>query len=89
MVIKPPLTPPYFIIAFAIISALFSLLAFGIKLSAGSGWRAAFLDLISMVVPVAFAWLSGTLPLKTYMPSLNVAGPKDVSKLPTFNYVKG
>ncbi|KAF8167359.1 pleiotropic drug resistance ABC transporter [Crassisporium funariophilum] len=75
---RPPLTPPYFLILFAITSVLLSLVSFGYDISAEDGGRNAVLDIISMVVPGSFAWVAGTLPLKTYRPSLNVAQPQDV-----------
>jgi len=82
LAIRPPLTPPYFDITFAITSVLFYLLAFGNDVAAANGWRAALLDVIAMLVPSLFAWLAGTLPLKTYLPCSNVAGPEDVSLSP-------
>jgi len=78
MAIKPPLTPPYLFVAFSVTSVLLSLVAFSNDLSV-HGVSVAVLDLLSTIIPVAFAWIAGTLPLKTYKPALNVAGEKDVS----------
>lgn len=75
---KPPLTPPYLFVAFSVTSVLLSLVAFGNDLSM-HGIKVAVLDLIAMMIPAAFAWIAGTLPLKTYKPALNVASGKDVS----------
>lgn len=75
---KPPSTPPYFFVAFSVSSVLLSLVAFGNDLSM-HGVKIASLDLISMMIPAAFAWIAGTLPLRTYKPALNVASGKDVS----------
>jgi len=74
---KPPLTSPYLFIAFSVTSVLLSLVAFGNALSM-HGVKVAILDLTSMIIPAAFAWIAGTLPLKTYKPALNVASGKDV-----------
>jgi hypothetical protein len=75
---RPPLTPPYLFVAFSVTSVLLSLVAFGNELST-HGVKVAVLDLISMTIPAAFAWIAGTLPLKTYKPALNVARENDVS----------
>ena len=40
----------------------------------------ALVDVLYMIVPGIFAWVAGTLPLKPYRPSLNVAQPNDVRK---------
>ncbi|KIM47463.1 hypothetical protein M413DRAFT_22125 [Hebeloma cylindrosporum] len=74
---KPPLTPPYLVIAFSVTSVLLSLVAFGNDFSI-HGARVAVLDLVSMMVPAAFAAIAGTLQLKTYKPALNVANGKDI-----------
>ncbi|KDR85730.1 hypothetical protein GALMADRAFT_84830 [Galerina marginata CBS 339.88] len=75
---KPPLTPPYLLISFAVTSVLLSLIAFGNNISLADDLKAPVLDVFAMIVPAAFAWIAGTLPLKTYRPSLNVAGPMDI-----------
>jgi len=75
---KPPLTPPYLFVVFSVSSVLLSLVAFGNDLSM-HGVKVAALDLVSMMIPAVFAWIAGTLPLKTYKPALNVASGKDVS----------
>lgn len=77
---KPPLTPPYLFVAFSVTSVLLSLVAFGNDLSM-HGVKVSALDLISMMIPAAFAWIAGTLPLRTYKPALNVASGKDVSSV--------
>jgi len=76
---KPPLTPPYLFIAFALSSVLVSFLAFGYDVSAEAIENAA-IDVLAMIVPGTFAWLAGTLPLKPYRPFVNVAQCKDVWK---------
>ncbi|KAJ3517873.1 hypothetical protein NLJ89_g222 [Agrocybe chaxingu] len=78
LAIKPPLTPPYLVIIFGITSALLSLLSFGNDIGSAGGWNDALFDIAAMIVPATFAWLAGTLPLKTCKPCLNVAGPKDI-----------
>ena len=75
--LRPPLTPPYLLIAFSVVSALLSLVALGNDLPQ-DGKQNAILDVIAMIIPLAFAWIAGTLPLKMYRPSFNVAGANDV-----------
>jgi len=43
------------------------------------GWETLVLDLFSIIIPAVFARIAGTLPLKDVLPSMNVAGPNDVS----------
>ncbi len=59
------------------VSALLSLVALVNDLPQ-DGKQNAILDVIAMIIPLAFAWIAGTLPLKTYRPSFNVAGANDV-----------
>ncbi|PPQ66378.1 hypothetical protein CVT26_011097, partial [Gymnopilus dilepis] len=56
---------------------LLSLIAFGNDISVSDDKRLAILDAFAMAIPAAFAWIAGTLPLKTYRPCFNVAQPKD------------
>jgi hypothetical protein len=74
---KPFLTPPYLFIVFALSSVLVSFLDFGHDVSSADV-KSAVVDALAMIVPGTFAWLAGTLPLKPYRPSLNVAQPNDV-----------
>lgn len=66
-------------------SILLSLIAFGNDISLSEDRKLAILDVFAMLIPAAFAWIAGTLPLKTYRPCLNVAQSKDVS---TFFFCK-
>jgi len=78
LILKPPLTPPYFFVTFALSSVLTSLVAFGYDVLSAEGMEGAVVDVLAMIIPGTFTWLAGTLPLKPYRPSLNVAQPKDV-----------
>jgi hypothetical protein len=69
---------PYFSIAFAATYCFFLILDFGKDVYNKNGWKTLVLDLFSMIIPAAFAWVAGTLPLKAVLPSMNVAGPNDV-----------
>lgn len=75
--LRPPLTPPYLFIVFSVISTLLSLVALGNDIFQEENQN-AILDVIAMIIPFAFAWIAGTLPLKTYRPSFHVAGANDV-----------
>lgn len=75
------MTPPYLFIAFALSSLLVSLMASGYDLLGAENVKLAVVDVLAMLIPGTFVCLAGTLPLKPYRPSLNVAQPKDVRKL--------
>ncbi|KJA28401.1 hypothetical protein HYPSUDRAFT_62031 [Hypholoma sublateritium FD-334 SS-4] len=75
--LRPPLTPPYLFITFSVLSTLLSLVALGNDFFQ-EGNQNAILDVTAMIIPFTFAWIAGTLPLKTYRPSFNVAGPNDI-----------
>ena len=77
MTFKPILTPPYPFIAFALSSILVSFVDFGYDVSSAN-LKNVVVDVLAMIVPGTFAWLAGTLPLKSYRPSLNVAQQNDV-----------
>jgi hypothetical protein len=74
---KPFLTPPYLFIVFALSSVLVSFVDFGRDVSSANV-NNAIVDVLAMIVPGTFAWLAGTLPLKPYRASLNVAQLNDV-----------
>jgi hypothetical protein len=74
---KPFLTPPCLFIVFALNSVLVSFLNLGHDILSAN-LKNAVVDLLAMIVPGTFAWLAGTLPLKPYRPSLNVAQLNDV-----------
>jgi hypothetical protein len=74
---KPFLTPPYLFIVFALNSVLVSFVNLGHDILSAS-LKNAVVDVLAMIVPGTFAWLAGTLPLKPYRPSLNVAQLNDV-----------
>jgi hypothetical protein len=57
-----------------------SLVALGYDVLSAEGIKGVIVDVLAIIVPGTFAWLAGTLPLKSYRPSLNVAQPKDVRK---------
>ncbi|KAF8808123.1 pleiotropic drug resistance ABC transporter [Phlegmacium glaucopus] len=78
LILKPPLTPPYLFVTFALSSVLVSLVALGYDVLSAEGRKGAVVNIVAMIVPGTFAWLAGTLPLKPYRPSLNVARPKDI-----------
>ncbi|PPQ81391.1 hypothetical protein CVT24_001829, partial [Panaeolus cyanescens] len=73
---KPALTPPYLFISFAIISVIICLVNFGDGFYF-KGQRNAFLHLLAIPTSAAFVYVAGTLPLKTYRPTLNVANYDD------------
>jgi hypothetical protein len=72
--------PPYLFILFALSSVLVALVDFGHDVSSVN-LKNAVVDVFAMIVPGTFAWLAGTLPLKPYRPSLNVAQQKDVCEI--------
>jgi hypothetical protein len=74
---KPFLTPPYLFIIFALSSVLVSFVDFRHDVS-NANVKDSVVDVLAMIVPGTFAWLAGTLPLKPYRPSLNVAQLNDV-----------
>jgi hypothetical protein len=76
---RPPHTVPYFSIAFAATHWFFLVLETGNHIYNKKGWKTAALDLVSMTIPAVFVWIAGALPLKMVLPSVNVAGPRDVS----------
>lgn len=57
-----------------------SLVTLGYDVLSAESIKDAVVDVLAMIIPGIFAWLAGTLPLKPYRPSLNVAQPKDVWK---------
>lgn len=73
--IRPPRTPPYLLMAFASSLLIASLvdIVYSILMH-----KQAAVDFIAMIFPTTFVWVAGTLPLKTYRPTLNVAQPKDM-----------
>ena len=76
---RPPYVAPYFCIAFAAACCFFLTLDFGKNIYNKVGWRIAILDFVSLTTPGVFVMIAGMLPLRTILPSMNVAGPNDVS----------
>ncbi|KAF9567761.1 pleiotropic drug resistance ABC transporter [Agrocybe pediades] len=79
---KPLVTPPYCYIAYTITSVLSSLFAIlGNPPPSKGDLRAFVFHCACAIISATFAWLAGTLPLKSYRPGLNVAGPDDVPSI--------
>ncbi|KAG6813216.1 hypothetical protein H0H92_013103 [Tricholoma furcatifolium] len=76
--VKPPSTPPFFLIAFATTHFLFYLAEIGFDLVENDGFsRTMALSLVGMLIPGTFVWVAGTLPLQAAKVATNVAGPQD------------
>lgn len=80
--LKPPRTPPYWLILFYTISAVTLLVSDG---ASYLGWTARefrwgdfCVSLIWAVVDLALIWIAGTYPLAEVLPAPNVAQQKDV-----------
>jgi hypothetical protein len=78
---KPPLTPPYLFLLFAASIFAFAAVSLVDNIFLPDNFRRAGLDVLTMIGPVAFMGIASTLPLRTYKPSLNVAGTKDVNHI--------
>lgn len=76
---KPPLTPPYLFLLFTASVFAFGAVSLVDDVFIPDNLRQAGFDVLNMIGPVAFMGTASTLPLKTYKPSFNVAGTKDVS----------
>jgi hypothetical protein len=79
VILKPPTTPPYFLVIFSSVHVLVSLVDLGfdaVEIDARRGTLAR--DIVSMFIPVLFVWVAGTLPLQAQRPALNIAQSKDV-----------
>ncbi|KAG5638391.1 hypothetical protein H0H81_000287 [Sphagnurus paluster] len=76
---KPPSTPPYILMAFACTNVLFFLVDLGFHFMGEDKLKARLiLDVFGMVIPGAFVWMAGTLPLQAVRVAPNIAGPKDI-----------
>ncbi|KAF9270717.1 pleiotropic drug resistance ABC transporter [Marasmius fiardii PR-910] len=71
--VRPPRTPPYLVILFAIIHLFLPL----VDLTADDTLRLVF-SIASMICPAGFIWFAGTLPLRIQQPGENVAMPSDI-----------
>ncbi|KAG7099723.1 hypothetical protein E1B28_001540 [Marasmius oreades] len=71
--VRPPRTPPYLVISFAVIHLFLPLVNLTIDDMLG-----LTTSIVSMICPAAFVWLAGTLPLRAVQPGENVAAPKDI-----------
>ncbi|TFK19978.1 pleiotropic drug resistance ABC transporter [Coprinopsis marcescibilis] len=76
---KPPLTPPFIFIAFALALALIAVFdsisaLFESPIASGK----LVFDIVFGLAHITFAWVAGTLPLKPYRPGLHVAKDGDV-----------
>lgn len=79
MLYKPPSTPPFLLILFAVVHIFAALLDFGFGLvRRNSSASAALLDIVRVALATVYTWLAGTMPLQPILPAQNVAGPKDV-----------
>jgi hypothetical protein len=78
--LNPPLTPPYFSVAFATIQCVVPLIQLSLDVVHGGGGpsNAVLSNITRIVVPAIFLWIAGTLPLQPVAASTNIAGPKDV-----------
>ncbi|KAK7058500.1 hypothetical protein VNI00_002134 [Paramarasmius palmivorus] len=76
IMVRPPSTPPYLLIIFAASYALIPVVRLVVE-PERVGKNTA-LKIASLICPVAFVWLSGTLPLRSEQPGYVVAKPDDV-----------
>ncbi|KAG2022883.1 ATP-binding cassette transporter [Coprinopsis cinerea AmutBmut pab1-1] len=75
---RPPRTPPYLFIAFALSLACISLLDSAYRpLHGRDNFRSLASNACFLILHLCFVWVAGTLPIKTYRPGLNVAGKHD------------
>lgn len=80
MLYKPPSTPPFLLILFAVVHVLAALMDFGFGLiRRDSNASTVFpLHIVRIVLAIVYIWLAGTMPLQPTLPAQNVARSKDV-----------
>ncbi|KAK1234881.1 hypothetical protein PQX77_001975 [Marasmius sp. AFHP31] len=78
-VVRPPATPPYLLILFATIHLLWPVIELSTSDSTAHRDAAAWAVItLNILVPAAFVWIAGTLPLRVEQPGLKVAGHGNV-----------
>ncbi|THV07466.1 P-loop containing nucleoside triphosphate hydrolase protein [Dendrothele bispora CBS 962.96] len=73
-ILKPPKTPPYLLILFACVHIVLALLDVVFQLRNAP----VVFDVVVILAALVFLWVSGTLPLQSTPPGVNVAKPTDV-----------
>ena len=80
---RPPLTPPYLLLAFYTACALAALRDIALDLLAGSAgvlyYGSLVLHTLQLAVVSVLIWVAGTYPMRATWPGPNVAKPADVS----------
>ena len=80
MIIKPPRTPPYFLLLFYIVNVLSGLADLtATLLGSEKAIAVVALDVLRATVPTVLLWLAGTFSLEETLPCPNVATEKDVN----------
>ncbi|KAI0687745.1 P-loop containing nucleoside triphosphate hydrolase protein [Cytidiella melzeri] len=82
LLMKPPCTPPYFLLLFYaanVLSGLADLIAaiLGPKEELGK----IVLDLLRATIPTILLWIAGTFPLEEILPCSNAASDKDIPSI--------
>ncbi|KAH6917037.1 pleiotropic drug resistance ABC transporter [Coprinopsis sp. MPI-PUGE-AT-0042] len=77
LVLQPPSTSPYSLVAFGLAVSLVALFDFAYALFEGTTGPAVLIGAAFFPVHAAFTWVAGSLPLTRYRPGFHVAGSKD------------